>query len=65
MDKINITIKKTNFDEQIKINKDLLEKYKKMKKQNIPKINNISADEILTKQIKELEKRKKDEMKKK
>lgn len=60
MDKINIIPKKINFDKEINNNKKLLEKYKTMKKKNIPipKINDIYADEFLNIQIRDLEKRK-------
>lgn len=66
MEKINIKIKDINFDEEINKNKKLLKKYEKMKKDkiSIPTINGIPADEVLIKQNSELEKKKKDKIKK-
>lgn len=61
MNKFKITEKKINYDEVINNSKELLETYKKMKKENkpIPQINNVGADIILIKQIHNLENEKK------
>lgn len=61
MEKINIIEKKFNkndIDKEIYNIKEILKKYKTMKKSDIPKINDKPADEFLNNQINVLEKRK-------